>query len=155
MRLQLLPAMLVLGVACSTASLFAQAVPAVDKTVTTQMVKKVKKVKDATEAAPAAAAAAAPAATAKVKDTAAAAAPAVKKAHKGGPSVNASAAEIAGAKAKGLVWVNTGTRVYHKDGEYFGATKEGKFMTEAEAQKANYRAAKDPAAKAAKPAATK
>ncbi|MBY0508311.1 MAG: hypothetical protein K2X03_30645 [Bryobacteraceae bacterium] len=62
---------------------------------------------------------------------------------KGGPTVNASAADIAAAKAKGLVWVNTGTGVYHKDGELFGATKQGKFMTEAEAQAAKYRAAKD------------
>lgn len=65
-----------------------------------------------------------------------------KSARKGGPTQNASAAEIASAKTKGLVWVNVSTGVYHKDGEYFGATKEGKFMTEAEAQKGGFRAAK-------------
>jgi hypothetical protein len=53
-----------------------------------------------------------------------------------------SAQEIADAKAKGLVWVNLGTGVYHKDGEFFGKTKRGKFLTEAEATKAGYRAAK-------------
>lgn len=53
-----------------------------------------------------------------------------------------SAQEIADAKAKGLVWVNTNSKVYHKDGEFFGKTKQGKFMTEADAQKAGYRAAK-------------
>lgn len=50
--------------------------------------------------------------------------------------------DIADAKAKGMVWVNTGTKVYHKDGEFYGKTKQGKFMAEADAQKAGYRAAK-------------
>jgi hypothetical protein len=50
--------------------------------------------------------------------------------------------EIADAKAKGLVWVNTSSKIYHKDGEFYGKTKQGKFMTEADAQKAGYRAAK-------------
>jgi hypothetical protein len=53
-----------------------------------------------------------------------------------------TAQEIADAKAKWLVWVNTSTKVYHKDGQFYGATKRGKFMTEADAQKEGYRAAK-------------
>lgn len=53
-----------------------------------------------------------------------------------------TAAEIADAKSKGLVWVNLGSGVWHKDGEFFGNTKRGKFMTEADATKAGYRAAK-------------
>lgn len=50
--------------------------------------------------------------------------------------------QIADAKAKGMVWVNTDSKVYHKDGKFYGKTKEGKFMTEADAQKMGARAAK-------------
>ena len=56
-----------------------------------------------------------------------------------------SAQDIAAAKAKGMVWVNLGTGVYHKDGEFYGKTKRGQFMTEADAQKAGHRAAKSSA----------
>jgi hypothetical protein len=50
--------------------------------------------------------------------------------------------EITAAKAEGKVWVNTDTGVYHKAGKWYGATKQGKFMTEQDAIKAGYRAAK-------------
>jgi len=41
------------------------------------------------------------------------------------------------------VWVNTDSKVYHKSGRWYGKTKSGKFMTEAEAQAAGYRAAQN------------
>jgi competence protein ComEA len=46
--------------------------------------------------------------------------------------------------AKGMVWVNTATKVYHYEGDHwYGNTKEGKYMTEDEAIKAGYRASKE------------
>jgi len=56
------------------------------------------------------------------------------------PSVSDS--EMAAARASGKVWVNTATGVYHKGGRWYGATKQGKFMTEDDAVKAGYRASK-------------
>jgi hypothetical protein len=53
-----------------------------------------------------------------------------------------TAQEIASAKASGKVWVNTETGVYHKGGRWYGKTKKGKFMTEAEAKAAGYKVAK-------------
>ena len=48
-----------------------------------------------------------------------------------------------------MVWVNLDTKVFHREGDrYYGNTKNGKFMTEADAVKAGYREAKT----AAKPA---
>lgn len=51
----------------------------------------------------------------------------------------ASSQEIAAAKASGKVWVNTESGVYHKSGRWYGKTKSGKFMTEAEAKAAGYK----------------
>ena len=48
------------------------------------------------------------------------------------------------APAKGMVWVNTATKVYHLEGDrWYGKTKEGKFMTEQDAIRAGYRASKE------------
>jgi DNA uptake protein ComE-like DNA-binding protein len=50
--------------------------------------------------------------------------------------------------AKGMVWVNTATKVYHREGDpWYGKTKEGKYMTEQDAIKAGYRASKEGAPK--------
>jgi hypothetical protein len=80
------------------------------------------------------------------KSVAAAKAP---KAPKAQAAAKPTAAEIADAKAKGLVWVNTNTKVFHKDGERYGATRNGKFMTEDDAVKAGFHAAKTGAGKKA------
>jgi hypothetical protein len=44
---------------------------------------------------------------------------------------------------KGMVWVNTESGIFFREGDrWYGKTKEGKFMTEADATKAGYREAK-------------
>jgi len=71
------------------------------------------------------------------------------------PTSAPTAQEIADAKAKGMVWVNTATKVYHTEGPSYGATKKGKFMTEDDAKKAGFHAAKEPVTKKAPAAAKK
>jgi hypothetical protein len=56
-------------------------------------------------------------------------------------TAKASSQDIAAAKASGKVWVNTESGVYHKSGRWYGKTKNGKFMTEAEAKAAGYKEA--------------
>jgi cytoskeletal protein RodZ len=47
------------------------------------------------------------------------------------------------ASPAGMVWVNTKSGVYHKPGtRWYGKTKQGKYMTEADAAKAGYHPAK-------------
>ncbi len=46
--------------------------------------------------------------------------------------------------ARGMVWVNTSTKVYHREGDpWYGKTKHGKFMNEDDAMKAGYHASKE------------
>ena len=48
----------------------------------------------------------------------------------------------------GMVWVNLESKVYHYEGDrWYGTTKSGKYMSEADAMKAGYRAAKTESAK--------
>jgi len=49
---------------------------------------------------------------------------------------------VAPGGGNGMVWVNTSTHVYHKEGSrFYGRTKEGKYMSEQEAIKEGDRAA--------------
>jgi hypothetical protein len=55
--------------------------------------------------------------------------------------------EITDARTKGMVWVNTKTKVYHQaDSRLYGRSKHGEFMTQDAATKAGYRAAKNKSA---------
>jgi guanyl-specific ribonuclease Sa len=48
------------------------------------------------------------------------------------------------APGSGMVWVNTETKVYHREGSrFYGKTKHGQYMTEQDAITAGYRAAKN------------
>ena len=86
----------------------------------------------ATASAPAAAA---PRAAAPAPAAPAPAAPATRSTAAQGPARTAPAA--------GMVWVNTATKVFHREGDrWYGNTKEGKYMTEADAIAAGYREAK-------------
>jgi DNA uptake protein ComE-like DNA-binding protein len=77
-----------------------------------------------------------------------ASAPAPAPAESAPPAAPASAAKSAPQAqppaGSGMVWVNLDSGVYHKEGtRYYGKTKNGKYMSEADALKAGYRAAKN------------
>ena len=95
---------------------------------------------------PADAPAAAPTAPAKSTNTA----PAVTPTAPAAPATAAAAPkpptaqQVPPADHSGMVWVNTVSGVYHKPGtHWYGKTKQGKYMTEADAQKAGFRPAKE------------
>jgi len=81
-------------------------------------------------------------------------APASHKSTSAKPTASAKAAgsdeevEARTPPRPGLVWVNTESKVFHTEGDrWYGKTKKGEWMTEAEALKAGYRPVKEPEAK--------
>jgi len=78
----------------------------------------------------------------KPKSSAAASPAAVSGAAAKHTSAAAAATAPAPGGGHGLVWVNTDSHVYHREGSrFYGTTKKGKYMTEAEAVKEGDRAA--------------
>jgi hypothetical protein len=60
------------------------------------------------------------------------------------PAPKATASVSQGTPGPGTVWVNLETGVYHySNSRYYGKTKSGKYMPEADAAKAGYHAAKN------------
>jgi hypothetical protein len=56
---------------------------------------------------------------------------------------SAAAASYTPPPSPGMVWINPDTKVYHKEGDrWYGKTKNGKYMSLADAEKAGYRPAK-------------
>ena len=59
------------------------------------------------------------------------------------PITTASKAPV-GNPGPGQVWVNTETKVFHRQGsKWYGTTKHGKYMSEADALKAGNRESKE------------
>ena len=57
---------------------------------------------------------------------------------------SASGTTAAPPSGSGMVWVNLDSKVYHREGDrWYGKTKNGKYMSEAEAQKEGFRPSKE------------
>ena len=78
----------------------------------------------------------------KPKTSAAAASPAAANPAPAGAASTKAATTPAAGGGHGLVWVNTESHVYHKEGSrLYGTTKKGKYMSEADAIKEGDKAA--------------
>lgn len=94
--------------------------------------------------APATSAPSRPASSASNPPPASAANPAAPIPSSTAPAASTESSPVHGTPGNGMVWVNTDSGVYHKEGtRYYGKTKNGKYMSEADAVKAGYRPAKN------------
>ena len=60
------------------------------------------------------------------------------------PKANGPTVAYQAPSSPGMVWVNKETKVYHKEGDrWYGRTKQGAYMSEADAMKGGYRASKE------------
>jgi len=139
--LVLLPALFVFA---GTLSLRATAAQQPADQTDSSSTKKSSKPKQTPAAAPATPAPAAAASTPAAKPATAANTPAASTPAANTPAASKPAAtqQTPSAKSKLMVWVNTDSGIYHKPGSrFYGKTKQGKYMSEADAIKAGYRAA--------------
>lgn len=71
-------------------------------------------------------------------------APAPAAESKRAPASAPETAEYQPPPARGMVWVNLETKIYHREGDHwYGKTKHGKYMSEADAVKAGYRLSRE------------
>jgi len=76
-----------------------------------------------------------------VSTSASTTAPQASSSSKAPTTTTAATRKTSPAKNAGMVWVNTESGVYHRPGtRWYGKTKQGKYMTEADAIKAGYKA---------------
>jgi hypothetical protein len=76
-------------------------------------------------------------------DTSTSANPGTSRSSRTETAQNAPADTQQAPPAKGMVWVNLDSGVYHREGDrWYGKTKHGKYISEADALKAGYRASK-------------
>jgi DNA uptake protein ComE-like DNA-binding protein len=63
---------------------------------------------------------------------------------KSAPPASEASSPAQAPPSRGMVWVNTETKVFHREGDkWYGNTKHGKYMTESDALKAGYRESKE------------